>query len=104
MAWIFLVLAGTGEMTSMFFLKLSEGFKKKLPTIGAAIAMSGSLYFLSLSLNHLPIGTAYAIWTGIGSAGTVLLGILFFNEKATPKRMLFIACILTGIIGLKLVS
>ncbi|RWZ58192.1 multidrug efflux SMR transporter [Halobacillus fulvus] len=104
MAWIFLLVAGAGEMTAMLFLKLSDGFKKLVPTIFAIIAGGISFYFLSLSLVDLPIGTAYAIWTGIGSAGTVLLGIFFFKERANPKRILFIVCIISGVIGLKLVS
>lgn len=104
MAWIFLILAGMGEMTAMFFLKLSEGFKKIKPSILAIIAGGLSFYFLSLSLKELPIGTAYGIWTGIGSAGTVLMGIFFFKEKANRKKVVFITCIIAGVIGLKLVS
>ncbi|WJE16602.1 multidrug efflux SMR transporter [Halobacillus sp. ACCC02827] len=104
MAWVFLILAGMGEMVAMFFLKLSEGFKKKRPAVFAVLAGATSFYFLSLSLRELPIGTAYAIWTGIGSAGTVLLGILFFQEQINPKRIAFVGCIIAGVIGLKLVS
>ncbi|WP_226585016.1 DMT family transporter [Halobacillus litoralis] len=104
MAWVFLFIAGVGEMTSMFFLKLSNGFKKLAPSASALVAMSISFYFLSLSLKELPIGTAYGIWTGIGSVGTVLLGILFFNEKADVTRIAFITCIVAGVIGLKMVS
>lgn len=104
MAWVFLLLAGAAEMTAMFFLKLSEGFRKWKPSIFAIFVGGASFYFLSLSLRELPIGTAYAIWTGIGSAGTVLLGIFFFKEKANPKRIVFILCIITGVIGLKMVS
>lgn len=104
MAWIFLVIAGMGEMTAMLFLKLSNGFKKRLPTILAMIAGGLSFYFLSLSLTDLPVGTAYGIWTGIGSAGTVLMGILFFKEGFHAKKLLFILCIISGVVGLKLVS
>lgn len=104
MAWVFLLLAGAGEMTAMFFLKLSDGFKKWKPSLFAIGAGGASFYFLSLSLKDLPIGTAYAIWTGIGSAGTVLLGIFFFKEKADRKRLAFITCIIAGVIGLKMVS
>ncbi|WP_079479323.1 DMT family transporter [Halobacillus salinus] len=104
MAWVFLLFAGFGEMTAMFFLKLSDGFKKKGAAIGAIAAGGVSFYFLSLSLLDLPVGTAYGIWTGIGSVGTVLLGILFFKEGFHAKRLLFILCIISGVIGLKLVS
>ncbi|MCA0971877.1 multidrug efflux SMR transporter [Halobacillus litoralis] len=104
MAWVFLLIAGTGEMAAMFFLKLSEGFTNKRYTILAIVSMGASFYFLSVSLMQLPIGTAYGIWTGIGSAGTVLLGILFFKESVQLKRVLFILCIITGVVGLKLVS
>ncbi|MGP4060834.1 DMT family transporter [Halobacillus sp. H74] len=104
MAWVFLLLAGAGEMTAMFFLKLSDGFQKRAPAVFAILAGGVSFYFLSLSLNELPIGTAYAIWTGIGSAGTVLLGIFFFKEKTNRKKIAFITCIIAGVIGLKMVS
>ncbi|UOR13380.1 DMT family transporter [Halobacillus amylolyticus] len=104
MSWIFLLLAGTGEMFGMLFLKLSDGFRKRIPTLLAIVSGGLSLYFLSLSLKELPIGTAYGIWTGIGSVGTVLLGILLFNEKASVQRLFFIGCIIAGVVGLKLVS
>ncbi|SDJ49210.1 DMT family transporter [Salimicrobium halophilum] len=104
MAWMFLMVAGIGEISAMFFLKMSEGFKRLLPSLLALVAGGMSFYFLSLSLRDLPIGTAYGIWTGIGSAGTVMLGILFFKEPVTRKRILFLCCIISGIIGLKLVS
>ncbi|UOQ92561.1 multidrug efflux SMR transporter [Halobacillus shinanisalinarum] len=104
MSWIFLLLAGTGEMFGMLFLKLSDGFRKRIPTLLAIVSGGLSLYFLSLSLKELPIGTAYGIWTGIGSVGTVLLGILLFKEKASVQRLFFISCIIAGVVGLKLVS
>ncbi|MBH0231177.1 multidrug efflux SMR transporter [Halobacillus yeomjeoni] len=104
MAWVFLLLAGFGEMSGMFFLKLSDGFTKLKPTILAVTSGAVSFYFLSLSLQEVQIGTAYGIWTGIGSVGTVLLGIFFFKEKVNRKRILFIICILAGVIGLKMVS
>lgn len=104
MAWVFLVLAGVGEMVGVFFLKLSNGFKKLAPTICAILAGVMSFYFLSLSLKDLPISTAYSIWTGIGSVGTVLLGIFFFKEKVNVARIGFIMCIICGIVGLKIFS
>ncbi|MFC7063896.1 DMT family transporter [Halobacillus seohaensis] len=104
MAWIFLIIAGMGEMLGMFFLKLSDGFQKLKPSLFALLSGGMSFYFLSLSLQDLPIGTAYGIWTGIGSAGTVILGILFFKEQVNMKRIFFVTCIITGVVGLKLVS
>ncbi|MCP3030220.1 multidrug efflux SMR transporter [Halobacillus sp. A1] len=104
MAWMFLVLAGMGEMLGMLFLKLSDGLSKLKPSIFALLSGSLSFYFLSLSLKDLPVGTAYGIWTGIGSAGTVILGILFFKEKVNTKRIFFVSCIIAGVVGLKLVS
>ncbi|WP_082235029.1 DMT family transporter [Halobacillus massiliensis] len=104
MAWIFLLIAGIGEMSGMFFLKLSDGLRKAKPAAAALLSGIMSFYFLSLSLKELPIGTAYGIWTGIGSAGTVLLGMFIFKEQASFKRIFFIGCIITGVVGLKLVS
>ncbi|MFG6149774.1 DMT family transporter [Halobacillus sp. B23F22_1] len=104
MAWMFLIIAGMGEMMGMFFLKLSDGLSKLKPSLFALLSGGLSFYFLSLSLKELPIGTAYGIWTGIGSAGTVLLGIFFFKEQVNMKRIFFVTCIITGVIGLKLVS
>lgn len=104
MAWVFLLIAGLGEMMGVFFLKLSDGFKNLVPSIFAFLAGGISFYFLSLSLTELPIGTAYGIWTGIGSVGTVIIGIFFFKDKTNMKRLAFILCIITGVVGLKLVS
>ncbi|MGI8314871.1 DMT family transporter [Halobacillus mangrovi] len=104
MAWIFLLVAGVGEMFGMLFLKLSEGFKKRGPSLLALLSGAASFYFLSLSLKELPIGTAYGIWTGIGSVGTVLLGIFIFKESVSLSRIGFILCIIAGVVGLKLVS
>ncbi|KHE66946.1 multidrug efflux SMR transporter [Halobacillus sp. BBL2006] len=104
MAWIFLLFAGMGEMFGMFFLKLSDGFKKRTPSLLALLSGATSFYFLSLSLRELPIGTAYGIWTGIGSVGTVLLGIFFFKEGVSLSRIGFIVCIIAGVVGLKIVS
>ncbi|WP_347861339.1 multidrug efflux SMR transporter [Salimicrobium sp. PL1-032A] len=104
MSWIFLMIAGAGEIFAMLFLKMSKGFTKLSPTLLAIVAGGMSFYFLSLSLRDLPLGTAYGVWTGIGSSGTVLLGILFFKEPVTGKRLFFLGCIICGIIGLKVVS
>ncbi|KIV53227.1 hypothetical protein AM501_30075 [Aneurinibacillus migulanus] len=104
MAWIFLIFAGIAEIVGVICLKLAEGFTRLKPTI-AFIAVGGmSLYLLSLALRTIPIGTAYGIWTGIGSVGTVLAGMLFFKEPKDIKRLLLISCIIIGIIGLKVTS
>ncbi|MFD1020726.1 DMT family transporter [Thalassobacillus hwangdonensis] len=104
MTWVSLIFAGIFEMVGMFFMKKSNGFKILKPTIAAIVAAFCSFYFLSVSLLSLPVGTAYGIWTGIGSAGTVIIGIIFFKEGVDVKRLSFIGCIIVGVVGLKLVS
>jgi quaternary ammonium compound-resistance protein SugE len=104
MAWIFLVIAGFAEVGGVLSMKLSEGFKKLLPSILCIIFGAISFYLLSLSVKTLPVGTAYAIWTGIGSAGSVLVGMLFFSESKDRIRIFLISGIIISIAGLKLVS
>lgn len=104
MAWIFLLIAGFAEIGSVISLKLADGFKKFLPSMAVLFFGSLSFYFLSLSITVLPIGTAYAIWTGIGSVGSVLIGMIFFHEPKDIKRILLITCIIIGTIGIKLTS
>jgi quaternary ammonium compound-resistance protein SugE len=104
MEWFYLVLAGIFEVWLAIALKYSQGFTKIIPSIVTLIGMVASLYFLSLSLKSLPIGTAYAIWTGIGTIGTVLLGIILFKEPINIIRIVCILFIVSGIIGLKLIS
>jgi len=104
MEWFYLVIAGIFEVGWAIGLKYSQGFTKTLPSILTIIGMIASFYFLSLSLKSLPIGTAYAIWTGIGTVGTVLFGILLFKEPVNIMRIVCIAFIIGGIIGLKLIS
>ncbi|MBM7702406.1 DMT family transporter [Metabacillus iocasae] len=104
MAWITLILAGFCEVGLVIFLKLSDGFKRLWPSLGFILFGGLSFYLLSLSLVDLPIGTAYAIWTGIGSAGSVVVGMLFFKEPKDIKRILLILCIITGVVGLKLTA
>ncbi|MBN3525047.1 DMT family transporter [Paenibacillus apiarius] len=102
MNWIFLILAGFAEIGGVISLKKSDGFRKLAPTL-CAIAFGGaSFYLLSSSLRTIPIGTAYGIWTGIGSAGSVLAGMIFFKEPKEWKRLLFISLIVISLIGLKL--
>lgn len=104
MKWLTLVIAGAFEVWWAVGLKYSEGFTKLFPSMLTVIGMIASFYFLSLSLKELPLGTAYAIWTGIGTIGTVILGIVLFKELIDPIRLICIGFIVIGIIGLKLVS
>ncbi|MDT2047889.1 QacE family quaternary ammonium compound efflux SMR transporter [Priestia aryabhattai] len=104
MAWIALIGAGICEVGFVIFLKLSDGFKRLLPSIGFSVFSLASFYLLSLALREIPIGTAYSIWTGVGAVGSVLLGMFLFNEKKDWKRLLFISFIVIGVIGLKFTS
>ena len=104
MAWVFLVFAGLLEVFWSSFLKLSEGFTKLGFSIVTVVGMLASFYFLSQAMKTLPLGTAYAIWTGIGAVGSVVVGILAFREPVTAARMFFTVLLLAGIIGIKLTS
>ncbi|MCU1287511.1 MAG: small multidrug resistance protein [Acidobacteriales bacterium] len=104
MAWLFLLVAGLCEIAWAIGLKYTEGFSRLLPMIGTVAAMVASIGFLGAALKSLPVGTAYAVWTGIGTIGTTMLGIYLFNEPATLLRLACIGFILSGIIGLKLTS
>lgn len=102
MAWVYLVAAGVLEIVWAVGLKYTHGFTKPLPSLVVLSVMAVSFYFLSQSLKEIPVGTAYAVWTGIGAAGTAIAGILFFQEPAHFLRMLSILLILTGVAGLKI--
>ena len=102
MTWIYLFIAGFFEISWAIGLKMSEGFSNLGISILTIIGMVLSFYFLALALKEIPLGTAYAIWTGIGTIGTVIFGIILFKEPATILRFICIGLILTGIIGLKL--
>ena len=104
MPWILLVLAGLFEIGWAIGLKYTDGFTKLLPTVLTAGSMLVSVVLLGLAVKTLPMGTAYAIWTGIGTVGTVILGIVLFAEPATAMRLGCIALIVTGILGLKFVA
>lgn len=104
MAWLVLVAAGLLEIAWAIGLKYTDGFTRVGPTIVTASAMVASLVLLGLAVRTLPIGTAYAVWTGIGTLGTVLLGIALFGESIEPARMLCIAMIVIGIVGLKVLT
>ena len=104
MAWALLFLAGLLEVAWAVGLKYTDGFTRPWPTAATLVAMIGSVVLLALAVRTLPLGTAYAVWTGIGTAGAVLLGILLFNEPATLARLFFVGLIVAGIVGLKLVT
>ncbi len=104
MDWFLLVLAGVLETGWAVGLKYAEGFTRFWPSVLTLVFMTLSVLLLALAVRHLPVGTAYAVWTGIGAVGTVLLGILLFGEPASPGRLVCIGLILAGIVGLKLVS
>ena len=104
MKWLLLVIAGLFEVCWSTGLKYSQGFTKLVPSALTVFGMIASFYFLSLALKTLPLGTAYAIWTGIGTVGTVILGIVLFQEPIDAIRLICIGFIIIGILGLKLVS
>lgn len=104
MAWVVLFFAGLLEIGWAIGLKYTEGFTRLWPTVGTMVSMALSLGLLGVALRTLPVGTAYAVWTGIGTVGTVVLGIAFFGESAGAIRLACVGLILAGIVGLKLVS
>jgi quaternary ammonium compound-resistance protein SugE len=104
MAWIVLFVAGFLEVGWAIGLKYTEGFTRLVPSVLTLVSMVGSVVLLGLALKTLPIGTAYAVWTGIGAVGTALLGIALFGEPATAARLACIGLIVAGIVGLKLVT
>ncbi len=104
MAWVLLFLAGLLEVAWAVGLKYTDGFTRPLPTAATLVAMIASVILLALAVRTLPLGTAYAVWTGIGTAGAVLLGIVLFQEPATLARLFFVGLIVAGIVGLKLVT
>ncbi|HEX2364083.1 MAG TPA: quaternary ammonium compound efflux SMR transporter SugE [Bradyrhizobium sp.] len=104
MAWLVLVAAGLLEIGWAIGLKYTEGFTRLVPSVLTLAAMVASIILLGLALKSLPIGTAYAVWTGIGAVGTAVLGIALFGEPATAARLASIGLIVAGIVGLKLVT
>lgn len=104
MAWLALFAAGLFEVGWAVGLKYTDGFTRLTPTILTLLSMATSLGLLGLALRDLPLGTAYAVWTGIGTVGTVILGIVLLGESADPLRIGCIGLILAGIVGLKLVT
>ena len=104
MAWIILLLAGLLEVAWAIGLKYTEGFTRFWPSALTLAAMTASVVLLGLAMKSLPVGTAYAVWTGIGAVGAAVLGILLFNEPVTPVRIGCIGLIVAGIIGLRLAA
>lgn len=104
MSWVYLFVAGLLEIVWAIGLKYTVGFTKLVPSAITLCAMVASIWFLALALRSIPVGTGYAVWTGIGATGTAILGIVLFAEPATAARLICIGVIVAGIIGLKVVS
>ena len=104
MAWLTLFIAGLCEVGWAIGLKYTEGFTRLWPTLGTVAAMAVSLWLLGIAMKSLPVGTAYAVWVGVGAVGTVILGIVLFGEPANPARLISVMLIVAGIIGLKLAT
>lgn len=104
MAWLILFVAGVFEVGWAIGMKYSHGFTKIIPTALTVLSMLLSVYLLSVAIKQIPIGTAYAVWTGIGIAGTSILGIIIFNEPIEILKVIFISLILIAIVGLKVIS
>jgi quaternary ammonium compound-resistance protein SugE len=104
MNWFILVLAGLFEIGWAIGLKYTEGFTRLWPTVGTVLAMAISVFLLGIAMKSLPIGTAYAVWVGIGAVGTAILGIVLLGESANAGRLLSLALIVAGIVGLKMAT
>ena len=104
MPWLWLTLAGLLEIVWAIGLKYTVAFTRPLPSIITVLAMIGSVYFLALAVRSIPIGTGYAVWTGIGAVGVAILGMILFDEPRTLLRIISILLIVAGIAGLKLVT
>ena len=104
MSWLILVLAGIAEVTWAVALKYADGFHQLIPSIITVVGYIASLLLLSKALENLPLGTAYAVWTGIGMVGTTVLGLLLFKETLSMLQVIFLLMIVVGIVGLKLAA
>lgn len=104
MAWVYLLIAGVLEVQWAVTMKYTEGFSKLWPSVFCVLGMAASVYFLALAQKTLPLGTSYAIWTGIGAVGATICGIILFNEPRDIARILCILLIVAGILGLKITS
>ena len=104
MAWVLLVVAGLLEVGWAIGLKYTEGFTRLWPSVGTLVAMLLSVVLLGVAMKSLPVGTSYAVWVGVGAVGTAILGIVLFGESASAGRLVSLALIVAGIVGLKLAS
>lgn len=104
MHWFLLIAAGLCEVGFTTFMKLSDGFSRPWPAAGFVVFCAASFWLLNLATKGIPLGTAYAVWTGIGAAGTALVGIVFFRDPVTAGRLVFLALLIGSVIGLKVVS
>lgn len=104
MAWVILVVAGLFEVGWAIGLKYTDGFTRLWPTVWTVLAMIVSLWLLGIAMKSLPVGTAYAVWVGVGAVGTVVLGIVLLGEPANASRLVSVALIIAGIVGLKLAA
>lgn len=102
MAWVLLVVAGVLEAGWVVGLKYTEGFTKPLPSVLTVAGIAASMYLLAMAARTLPIGTAYAVWVGIGTCGAIVLGMVLFDEPASPQRLFFLLLLVVAIVGLKL--
>lgn len=104
MAWLYLILAGFFEVGFAAALKLSDGLSKLWPSVAFVLLGAASFMLLTRAMASIPLGTAYAVWTGIGAVGTVLVGIIWFGDPVSGPRLFFLAALLCSLVGLKLVS
>ncbi len=104
MAWVYVFVAGFFEVVWITGIKYADGFTRLWPSVGTVVAMAVSMVCLSLAVRAIPIGTTYAVWTGIGAAGAVIVGMILFNEPRDVARLFFIGLIVSGVVGLKLSS
>ena len=104
MAWVILTVAGLLEMAWAALLKRSEGFTRLVPSLGFVASLALSMYLLAVALRSLPVGTAYAVWTGIGAAGTAIVGMVWLGESRDPLKILSLVLLVVGIVGLQLRS
>jgi quaternary ammonium compound-resistance protein SugE len=104
MAWVYLLLAGLLEIAWMAGMKYSDGFSRLVPSVLTVAALVASFVLLLFAIRTIPMGTAYAVWTGVGAAGAAIVGILLFDEPADVARLLCVAVIVAGVVGLKLTS
>ena len=104
MAWVYLLIAGAFEITCTTIFRFTDGMTRIVPTVSFFVIGFISFYFLNKSLSGIPLGTAYAVWTGIGAAGTALIGIVYYHEPATLMRLVFLTTLIGSIAGLKFVA